>query len=380
MQDHPLPQDITGYQFHIIGNMTLKQFAEVGFGVFIGFLFYTTNLHDFIKWPLIGLAVGLGVIAAFVPIEERPFDQWVISFFKSIYRPTKFYWKREPKIPDFFLFKPNNDKIVPEEMDLSPARRLRIKEFMFSLQRPPSIDPLEEYQNQRVDQIIEVFEQVKTTVVTEKKNVTKPELVVRVRDLKEKREKKKTEVVETQTGDLITQRTTDANKIAQDVSIPEINRVKVAKEKKEEERVVFSNRKKDENRVFIEASPTSKVNIDPNQVKDTSYNRELPFPSPPTEPNIPVGMTIDESRHLVTNAIVEIIDVGGNVVRAVKTNSLGQFFVTTPLGNGEYTVKAEKDGYYFAPIKLSVVGEILSPIEVLATKPEDQTPTIATIT
>lgn len=367
MQDHPLPQDITGYQFHIIGNMTLKQFAEVGVGVFIGFLFYTTNLAMIIKWPLIGVSVGLGVIAAFVPIEERPFDQWIVSFFKAIYKPTKFFWKREPKIPDFFLYKPQDTtQIINQETDLSPAKRQRIKEFMFTIHQPPAIDPLEEYQNNRIGQIIQVFETVKVTKVEEKEQTIKPDLTVRVRDLKAKREKTKTkDNLQTQ-APFITQRTTDARQIATEISIPDVEKVKIADQKKKpEQRIVF---KKDEanTQAYVQAGPTQKVEIDPSKVQNTSYNRELPFPSPPTQANIPVGMTIDENGHLVPNAIVEIISQTGSVVRAVKTNSLGQFFVTTPLADGSYTIQAEKGTIPFPPIKLEVTGAIITPIEIRA--------------
>lgn len=368
MQDHPLPQDITGYQFHIIGNMTLKQFAEVGVGVFIAFLFYTTNLAMIIKWPLIGLSVGLGVIAAFVPIEERPFDQWISSFFKAIYKPTKFFWKKDPKIPDFFLYQPQDDtQPVAQELDLSPAKRQRIKEFMFTIHQPPAIDPLEEYQNNRIGQIIQVFDTVKVSKVEEVAKPSKPDLTVRVRDLKAKKKKQKLQEVQQTQEQFITQRTTDAQQIATDISIPDVEKVKVANLKKQEnQQVVF--KKEDKNtQAYVQAGPTQKVEIDQSKVQNTSYNRELPFPSPPTEPNIPVGMTIDENGHLVSNAIVEIISQTGSVVRAVKTNSLGQFFVTTPLADGSYTIQAEKGEIPFPPIKLEVLGKIIEPIEIRAT-------------
>ena len=38
MKQHPIPQDITGYKFHLIGAMTLKQFAEVAVGAIIAFI------------------------------------------------------------------------------------------------------------------------------------------------------------------------------------------------------------------------------------------------------------------------------------------------------------------------------------------------------
>lgn len=130
MQEHPIPQDITGYKFHIIGSMTLKQFGEIFLGVIFAVLFYKTNLVSIIKWPLVLLSVGLGAAAAFVPIEERPLDHWIITFFKVLYKPTKFYWRREPKIPDPFTYKPSEIQEDTSTLDLTPAKKQRIKEYV----------------------------------------------------------------------------------------------------------------------------------------------------------------------------------------------------------------------------------------------------------
>src|SRR5579859_219090 len=133
MKEHALPQDVTGYKFHIIGNMTLKQFGEVAAGVIVGYLIYTTNLANFLKWPMILVAAGSGAFAAFVPFEERPFDHWIVAFFQALYRPTQFYWRRNQKIPEPFLYKPNTAVSLVQEVDLSPARKQRVKEYLRSI-------------------------------------------------------------------------------------------------------------------------------------------------------------------------------------------------------------------------------------------------------
>jgi hypothetical protein len=38
MKEHPIPQDITNYRFHIVGSMTLKQFGECAAGVIIALI------------------------------------------------------------------------------------------------------------------------------------------------------------------------------------------------------------------------------------------------------------------------------------------------------------------------------------------------------
>lgn len=159
MREHALPQDVTGYKFHIIGNMTLKQFAEVAVGVVIGVILYRTNLYPVVKFPLIALFAGGGAMIAFVPIEERPLDQWITAFFRALYRPTQYYWKRMTKIPEPFLYEPRTElKTVVADVDLTPARRQRVKEYLSSINKDEqSVDQLETFAEQRLNEVMSVF-------------------------------------------------------------------------------------------------------------------------------------------------------------------------------------------------------------------------------
>ena len=74
----------------------------------------------------------------------------------------------------------------------------------------------------------------------------------------------------------------------------------------------------------------------------THFNANLPFPSKPTLPNKLVGMVLTPDNNLITDAIVEVQTIDGNIVRAVKSNALGQFTITTPLKDGEYIISVEK--------------------------------------
>lgn len=190
MKQHPIPQDITNYKFHLIGSMTLKQFAELAVAAVLAFITYKTNLVDLIKWPLIFLIVGLGAAIAFVPIEERPLDHWISTFFKNIYRPTKFFWKKTAKTPDFFSYKVNNPQqdFYAPNVNLNPARKSRINEYIKSIPSEKEVDSYDAAENQKVDQILNQFSEVKVDQeeirIEETKKQEKPKLQTRVRDLK----------------------------------------------------------------------------------------------------------------------------------------------------------------------------------------------------
>ncbi len=77
-------------------------------------------------------------------------------------------------------------------------------------------------------------------------------------------------------------------------------------------------------------------------------------------PNIINGVVKSKEGALLEGIIVIIKDSDGDPVRAVKTNKLGQFAVSTPLPNGRYTVKVNKSNY--KPVKVATDGSVLDPI------------------
>ena len=95
MEQHPVPQNVTTFQFRLIGDMTIKQFGYLAGGIIVGYICYKLPLPFFFTWPL-ALASGLlGFGLAFVPVEERPMDIWIASFFRNTYSPTQWVWSHE---------------------------------------------------------------------------------------------------------------------------------------------------------------------------------------------------------------------------------------------------------------------------------------------
>ncbi len=97
MDQHPVPQNISSYEFHLVGDMTLKQFFQLSGGIAIAVVIYRLPLPFILKWPMMGLAALTGVMLAFVPVSGRPFSQWIMAFIKAIYSPTEFHWSDSPQ-------------------------------------------------------------------------------------------------------------------------------------------------------------------------------------------------------------------------------------------------------------------------------------------
>ena len=83
MEQHPVPQNVTTFQFRLIGDMTIKQFGYLCAGAILAFIAYKLPLPFIITWPLTFAFAFLGVGFAFIPVEERPMDVWVFSFFTT---------------------------------------------------------------------------------------------------------------------------------------------------------------------------------------------------------------------------------------------------------------------------------------------------------
>jgi hypothetical protein len=92
----------------------------------------------------------------------------------------------------------------------------------------------------------------------------------------------------------------------------------------------------------------------------------IPMPSIPEIANVVVGMATNNEGKIVDGVIVEIQDEHGNPSRVLKTNSLGQFKISTPLANGRYLIIAEKTGYVFDRVNLDLTGQIVEPIKIIA--------------
>jgi hypothetical protein len=97
MDQHPIPQDVTGFQFKLIGTMTVKQFGYVASGVILAVILYYMPIHSalaLVKLFLVPLFGVSGVIVAFVPLDGRPIDVMTTNFAKALFSPNQYVYQR----------------------------------------------------------------------------------------------------------------------------------------------------------------------------------------------------------------------------------------------------------------------------------------------
>lgn len=381
MIEHPVPQNITSYEFRLVGSMTLKQFFELMIGLVLAFVIYRTNLYPLIKWPLIIAFVTFGVSLAFVPIQERPLDQWFMAFIRAIYNPTKFYWRRTVQSPEVFSNQSVNlTKYQDQEQALATAvarKRSRASAYLDTLGAVPVTAPLDADEDLRASGILALFDEVRVPVqsvratpLQAEENLSRPDMEVKPRSLRTSLVTEVESAVEA--GEVVPLTTQQSPTKMYEVSLPQslpivMEDFSPPSSVPEREEVVPTSRRPASFTVESVASQTPGVNAS-TASEEVTTSQSLPFPNPPKQPNVLAGMVLDATGKLLDNAIIEVRTEQGVPVRAIKSNKLGQFFTSSPLPTGTYQMVIEKAGYRFEPYRLTVQNTVISPLEIRATQ------------
>ncbi|MBP7967119.1 PrgI family protein [Candidatus Woesebacteria bacterium] len=102
MDQHPIPRQITSFEFKLIGFMTLKQFLYLVISLPAGFVVFKIIPIPLIN-ALLGLVVALvGVAFAFIPYQDRPLEEWVRNLIRRMNSPTQYYYHKNND-PVYFL-------------------------------------------------------------------------------------------------------------------------------------------------------------------------------------------------------------------------------------------------------------------------------------
>jgi hypothetical protein len=371
MEQHPVPQNVTTFQFRLIGDMTLKQFGYLAGGAVVAYLCYKLPLPLFLNWPLAITSALAGFGFAFVPIEERPMDVWVLSFFKSIYSPTQYTWTKQ---------QPQPQAAVPTPQPASPAGITKKGAILNNIFTPPPAAPAATQKMKSPGFMDRFFDMLMPkpvptqpvasvpapqvafpSTVPVKMDFTPPptvrareeaveEKIVEVkRELADKtQDPSRAAGLQQQVADLVAQR---------DKMEAEIARLKLQSEPpappKPGSTYVATPAAK--------AGPSVRI-ITPDRAVKVGLPRLTTFP------NVVTGIVKDGDQNLLPGVLITVKDKEGVPVRALKTNRLGQFAASTPLTNGTYFVEIEDPRlrYAFDRAQITLNGSIVPALEIFA--------------
>ncbi len=328
MEQHPIPQHIASYEFRLIGDMTLKQFAQLAGGAILGLIIYALPIAGILKWPLIILFGFAGFAFAFLPINERPLSNWVFSFFKAIFLPTEFVWQKKAKRPEIFEPLPPKPFSGVSQSKITPDKQT-LNQYLATLPFTESKNPLDQWEQNLLNKITNLFQLTHPL----------PQPSIPTPSIQTHPEPK------------------PISRPFQSINPPPLHPVKPSFHPSEPSRPIRPSRP-----VILPQKPGKPR----KPLVEAKINQQLPIPQTPTRPNIIVGMVLDKEGRIIEGAILEIRNQQGLPVRALRTNRLGQFMIATPLEKGFYEIETEKEGYQFDIIKIEVKGEIIKPIEIRA--------------
>ncbi len=323
MKRHPVPRHVAGYEFRLIGDMTLKQFGELAAGEIMALICWSLPLISIIKYPLVAFFALLGIGLAFVPINEQPLDRWIINFFRAVYSPTQFIWQKSKVALDFFE-RPAYPQPPQPAKPTPPADRKKLEEYLKTMPAP-AVSLLEKEMETRLQKISSLFGEV----------VSEPRVIEPVEPLPKK-------------------------------PLMAMPTPPLPVEEKPEAELEKISSLFEEEAVTPETLKIPKIKRTSRKTVKPKFEPELPMPSRPTVPNLLVGMVLTPEGKILPDVIIEIRDKEGFPVRALKANKLGQFRIATPLKNDTYEIEAEKENYKFDIIKLKAEGEIIEPMEIRA--------------
>ncbi len=101
MYKHPIPRQITTFEFKLIGFLTLKQFLYLVIFFPLGYIFYVLTPIPYVN-ILLGSSIALiGLAFAFLKIQERPLEVWLKNLLKSLSSPTIYVYKKNNLAPEY---------------------------------------------------------------------------------------------------------------------------------------------------------------------------------------------------------------------------------------------------------------------------------------
>lgn len=377
MVNHPIPQDITGFKFKLIGSITVKQFFYLLAAAILAYLMLILPIFVFIKVPIAATIALVGIALAFIPYDGRPIDVMLLNYIKTIPSENQYIYKKTGVDVSYLLSAPVS---LPNQTITTKSKTVSYK----TIPLPTKKEVLEKHEAEYVNSLKKFFsESTFKSPEEKKKEEGLPKVITNEKSQK---------VAEKPIDDSL------AKKAAPDMvpipapsqpkppSPPEMGVHEIEKKIRQlQEELGKSMAEKDilQKKFFELANQRqSEITYKPSQAQasseqvETSHVRSISsqstvtagFPSLPDIPNIILGIIKDARGKVLQHIIVEVLDSNDNPVRAFKTNGLGQFASATPLSNGIYKMRFEdpKKQHDFDTVEIELTGKIFQPLEIIS--------------
>ena len=203
---HPVPQNVMDVEFKVVGDLTVRQVMYLFGGGIMVALFWKSGLPQFWRWAFMIFSGVLSIAIAFVPVQERGLDKWVISFIGAITSPSQRIWRKTYSPPSYFLA--DYASIIRNEIiTLTPAKsRNKLDEFLGQIENSKS--HYDDKEDERLKSIRSLYNTPNlttqkiqmTTPVDQSQQIFEPEpkeqTIPSIEDIKENEKESKEEFME----------------------------------------------------------------------------------------------------------------------------------------------------------------------------------------
>ncbi len=406
MENHPIPQDVTGFQFKLIGNMTVKQFAYLATGCIFAIILYYAPVFILIKLLFIPLFAGSGAALAFLPIDGRPLDVMISQLIKALVSPNQYVYH---KSGIHFAF---TDFSISTHVAQNPAQKKEKnhedeeKKQAFATFLSTSSTQKQSDMDQRESAFLQHLFNPQAPAPTPLKHTTplpaspidgglQPVITAVTPQQPKSLEEQDKDIIDT-----VTKMQTELNKAKDEEAHAQATQTQAAHDhtmslehqlqellKQKEQLEQQLQKVHQASTVAASAQPTTSYTVEelkppaenatPLDIAQEPHVKKLMTPqeaksrgilTPSDTPNVLLGVVHDPRGNILSNILVELTDKDGTPVRAFKTNELGQFASATALPNGVYTLTLEdpKNIARFDTIEVIANGNILYPLDIIS--------------
>lgn len=353
--EHPVPQNVTSFEFHLVGDMTLRQFGYLAAGCTIAYIIFVAFFarSPYLSTPAIAFFALFGIAFAFLPIADRPLDHWVKAFFRAVYLPTEGSWQLSSKLPAS-----TNDPVFKNRLQLylstlttavpttglskgwgtapivseKPSEPATLKTVISPT--PPSPAPSAIPSATELNKLVAMAGQIQGL---------------------------KGKIVETEQQISQLEKTASPSETLSEQQYQQIlgNLQNLLKQTEE---IYQKTNKNKESTPAPTPTPIPPLAETVAVVPTAKPIEKLPLLT--SSPNVINGLVTDPAGNLLEGVIIIVHNKDGIPVRALKTNKLGQFTGATPLPDGAYSITFEKDSFVFDTLQVSLAGEVLPAVKV----------------
>ncbi|MDP3998367.1 MAG: PrgI family protein [bacterium] len=419
MEQHPVPQNITSFEFRLIGDMTLKQFGFLAVAGILAFIIWELPLPGFIRIPIASLCAFFGVAFAFLPLEDRPLHRWFLAFLKAIYSPTQFIFQKSEATPVYLTASfASLIQIAAPSLRVEESRQ-KLEEYLKTLPQslPTALDGKETDSLKKIQALLKTMAHLPLrqaslqTPASIFQNIPYPGGILQSEVPSAPSRKKLTfagggrlifeeENKTTPTVPLADENITNRaellvdqiKRLKQEITTLHERRPQTQASPKDlaeyEDRLILLEKELDQAEMERESLMKAMLQLHkdlrerpkgvtpkevlggPQAVKIVSAEaaKEVGLTHMTDIPNVVTGVVQDKKSAFLANILVEIKDLKGNSVRAFKTNKIGQFAAATPLQNGTYNLELEdpRHQFIFDIIEVKMDGNVLPPLVIYA--------------